>query len=161
MQIHTVLAAAALLVFVGAAPARSADVSAGRTAFRLQCALCHSAEPNDGGGGDAPNLMTVVGRHAAGLPNYPYSKALTNSGLTWDPATLDRFLSAPAAMVPGSAMRTAVTEQDTRANIVAYLQSVSATHPAANVAPTLAMPHPKAGSEDWRQEGAGRGGRGE
>ena len=80
MQIHiqgavrrpSVLAATALLVLVGPAPARAADVNAGRTAFRLQCALCHSAEPNDGGGGDAPNLMSVVGRRAAGLPNYPY-----------------------------------------------------------------------------------------
>src|ERR1700678_1224674 len=96
----SVLAAAALLVFLGSAPARSADVNAGRTAFRLQCALCHSAEPNDGGGGDAPNLMTAVGRRAAGLPSYPYSKALADSGLTWDPAVLDRFLSSPAAMVP-------------------------------------------------------------
>src|ERR1035438_5185537 len=124
MQIHipgairspSVLAATALLVLVGSTPARSADANAGRTAFRLKCALCHSAEPNDGGGGDAPNLMTVVGRRAAGLPNYPYSKALADSGLTWDPATLDRFLSSPAAMVPGSTMSMAVMEQDTRAN---------------------------------------------
>src|SRR5580658_9402051 len=104
----SVLAATALLVFVGSAPARAADVNAGRTAFRLQCALCHSAEPNDGGGGDAPNLMTIVGRRAAGLPNYPYSSALAGSGLTWDAATLDRFLSSPPAMVPGSTMRMAV-----------------------------------------------------
>jgi hypothetical protein len=164
MQIHipgtirgpSVLAAAALLVLVGSAPARSADVNAGRTAFRLQCALCHSAEPNDGGGGDAPNLMTVVGRRAAGLPNYPYSSALANSGLTWDAATLDRFLSSPPAMVPGSTMRMAVKDQDTRANIVAYLQSVGATIATVNVAPSLATPHPKAGSEDWRQDVPGR-----
>jgi len=164
MQIHiqgavrrpSVLAATALLVLVGPAPARAADVNAGRTAFRLQCALCHSAEPNDGGGGDAPNLMSVVGRRAAGLPNYPYSKALTDSGLTWDRATLDRFLNSPAAMVPGSTMRMAVTDQNTRANIVAYLQSVGATSATANVAPAMTTAHPKAGSEDWRQDVPGR-----
>jgi hypothetical protein len=164
MQIHipgtirglSVLAAAALLGLVGSAPAHAADVIAGRAAFRLQCALCHSAESNDGGGGDAPNLMTVVGRRAAGLPNYPYSSALVGSGLTWDLATLDRFLSSPAAMVSGSSMRMAVTDAETRADIVAYLQSVGATSATANLAPAMTMPHPKAGSEDWRQDAPGR-----
>ena len=152
----SVLAAAALLVCLGPAYAHCADVNAGRTAFRLQCALCHSAEPNDGGGGDAPNLMSVVGRRAAGLENYPYSNALANSGLTWDPATLDRFLISPPAMVAGSTMRMAVTDQDTRANIVAYLQAAGAMSATANAVPTTMTPHPKAGSEDWRQDAPGR-----
>jgi hypothetical protein len=105
---------------------------------------------------NAPNLMSVAGRSAAGLPNYPYSQALVHSGLTWDPATLDRFLSSPAAMVSGSSVRMAVTDQDTRANIVAYLQAVGGTSPTATVASWPMTPHPKAGSEDWRQDAPGR-----
>jgi glucose/arabinose dehydrogenase len=153
----SMLAAAGVVALVGSGPILSADIDAGRTAFRQQCSLCHSAEANDGGGGDAPNLMGVLGRRAAAIPKYPYSKALAASGLTWDAATLDRFLSAPAAVVPGSFMRVAVPEQDTRANIIAYLQATGATSAAANtpVSATNA-PQAKKGSEDWRQDVPGR-----
>jgi glucose/arabinose dehydrogenase len=153
----SMLAAAGMLVLLGSAPIRSASVDAGRTAFRQQCALCHSAEANDGGGGDAPNLMGVFGRRAAALPNYPYSKALAASALTWDAATLDRFLSAPAAVVPGSFMRVSVPEQDTRENIIAYLQAAGAASATANATvPATNAPQAKKGSEDWRQDAPGR-----
>jgi glucose/arabinose dehydrogenase len=142
---------------MGFAPVWSASIDAGRAAFRQQCALCHSAEANDGGGGDAPNLLGVFGRRAAGLANYPYSKALLASGLTWDAATLDRFLSAPAAVVPGSFMRVAVPEQDTRASIIAYLQATGAASAAVNASVSVASARkPKKGSEDWRQDAPGR-----
>ena len=154
---RSMLAAAGVLVLVGSAPIRSASVDAGRAAFRQQCALCHSAEANDGGGGDAPNLMGVFGRRAAGLPNYPYSKALAASALTWDAATLDRFLSAPAALVPGSFMRVAVPEQATREDIIAYLQAAGAASAAASATvPATNAPQAKKGSEDWRQDAPGR-----
>ena len=52
----TVLALAA-----GAVPALAADANAGKNFFRAQCALCHSAEPNDNGGAQGPNLNGVFG----------------------------------------------------------------------------------------------------
>ena len=57
----TVLALAA-----GAVPAAlAADANAGKTFFRAQCALCHSAEANDNGGAQGPTLQGVFGRHSA------------------------------------------------------------------------------------------------
>jgi glucose/arabinose dehydrogenase/cytochrome c2 len=146
--------------------ATAADPNAGKLAFREQCALCHSAEPSDNGGSQGPSLNGVFGRHAAGDPSYPYTKPLANSGLTWDAPTLDRFLSAPNALVPGSAMVVAVTDNDTRANIIAYFQAVkegrfedvastSATPPPPQQT-SLTAAAPTKGSADWKQDAPGR-----
>src|SRR5262245_12647326 len=90
----------ALLAYGAAAAA--ADANAGKNAFRAQCALCHSAEPTDNGGAQGPDLNGVFGRHAAGNPAFTYTAALKGSNLTWDAATLDRFLASPTTVVPGS-----------------------------------------------------------
>src|SRR5690349_24849602 len=87
-----------------AVPALGADANAGKTFFRAQCALCHTAEPNDNGGAQGPNLQGVIGRHAATGAGFSYTPAMKNSNLTWDAATLDRFLASPTTVVPGSAM---------------------------------------------------------
>jgi cytochrome c len=67
-----------------------------------QCMSCHSVEAGKNLIG--PSLHGVVGRKAASLPNYAYSEALKNSGLTWDEATLDKWLANPAKDVPGNKM---------------------------------------------------------
>ena len=47
-------------------PVLAADADAGRALFRQQCAVCHTAEPNDNGGAQGPSLIGVYRRHAAG-----------------------------------------------------------------------------------------------
>jgi cytochrome c len=47
--------------------------------------------------------------------------ALKNSGLTWDPATLDRWLSNPSALVPGTKMFFKIDDVQARADIISYL----------------------------------------
>lgn len=49
-------------------------------------------------------VSCVLGRRAASLPNFGYSKALRGSGLIWDAAALDRFLTNPTTAVPGTTM---------------------------------------------------------
>ena len=80
--------------------ATAADVSAGKTLFKQQCSVCHTAEPNDNGGAQGPNLNGVFGRHSAST-DFSYTPAMKKSGLTWDAATLDRFLTSPTTVVPG------------------------------------------------------------
>ena len=58
-------AAAALAAMACVAPAWGADANAGKNFFRVQCALCHSAEPNDNGGAQGPSLNGVLGRPKA------------------------------------------------------------------------------------------------
>jgi glucose/arabinose dehydrogenase len=153
----TLLSSPALLVQLVSMPASAADANAGRMAFREQCSLCHSAEANDGGGGDAPSLIGVFGRHAASQPGYPYSKALAASGLIWDAATLDRFLNSPTTLVPGVAMRVSVPEQTTRDDLIAFLETAGASAAPAPT-PIVATPAQRSarGAEDWRQDAPGR-----
>jgi len=69
----------------------------------LRCASCHNiddtASPKIG-----PNLKGVIGRRAGSLPGYNYSGAMRSQTFTWDEATLDRWLTKPSELVPGTAM---------------------------------------------------------
>lgn len=98
------------------------DAAAGETAF-VQCRVCHAVEPNRGGVG--PSLHQVVGRPAGSLPGYGYSAAMKSSGLTWDGATLYRFLETPMQIVPGTKMAYAgMQDPQKRADVIAYLESL-------------------------------------
>jgi glucose/arabinose dehydrogenase/cytochrome c2 len=160
--------AALLAGLVCAAPAFAADPNAGKAVFRAQCALCHSAEPGDNGGAQGPNLHGVFGRHSAST-DFGYTAALKASGLTWDAATLNRFLTSPTTVVPGSAMVIPVPDNTERANLIAYFQGVKdgtfkpTTPNFARGAggPPPAGPAPGAdkpikGFDDWKNDVPGR-----
>ncbi|MEM7701172.1 MAG: c-type cytochrome [Pseudomonadota bacterium] len=99
-------------------------VALGEEVFQ-QCTGCHNADPG-GPNMAGPNLHGIVGKAAGTNPDYPYSEAMASSGLTWDFATLDRFLANPAAYVEGTSMVAgAVRDGEERAAIVAYLASTS------------------------------------
>ncbi len=51
-----------------------------------------------------PDLAGVIGRKAGSMAGFSYSPALARAGLTWDEATLDKWLTAPTRMVPGTIM---------------------------------------------------------
>jgi cytochrome c len=113
-----------------AATAHAADAAKGKVKFDEACAMCHSAVPGDGQGGMGPNLYSLSGK-AAGTADkaFPYTAALKGSKLVWNAATLDRFLAAPAKVVPGTEMVVAIPAKATRDDVVAYL--LSAKKPAA------------------------------
>jgi cytochrome c len=116
----------AVLAFDGAAYA--ADAVAGKAYFTQVCAQCHSAEPNDGGGEMGPTLFGLFGRNAAvGDEMFPYSKALQDSKLVWNAATLDRFLAEPMTTVPGTTMPVQIPAQKDRDDVIAYFQSLAGT----------------------------------
>jgi cytochrome c len=67
------------------------------------CAHCHQI----GKGArmaTGPVLEGLIGRKAGTLAGYPFSDAMRNSGLTWDEATLDRFIASPQSVVPDTRM---------------------------------------------------------
>jgi len=99
-------------------------VAAGEAAFAV-CSGCHVAEKGAASMA-GPNLHGVFGRKAGALDDFAYSEALAGSGITWDIASLDRFLASPTGYVEGTSMAAgAVTDADQRAAIVAYLRSLS------------------------------------
>lgn len=107
-------------------PAMAQDPNAGKATFSAQCGLCHSAEPGDNGGAQGPSLQGVFGREAASSGAFTYTRALQNSGLSWDAATLDRFLASPTSVVPGSSMVVPLASDSDRANVIAYFESLKA-----------------------------------
>ena len=67
-----------------------------------QCVSCHAVKAGVNGVG--PTLFGIVGKKAASEPGYPYSDPLKAANLTWDEATLDKWLTGPMQMVPGTKM---------------------------------------------------------
>jgi glucose/arabinose dehydrogenase len=150
------------VALVATAPAWAADAGAGKLFFSQQCSLCHSAAPGDDGGAQGPSLIGLFGRPAASDPNFGYTRELKASRLTWNAPTLDRFLSAPTSVVPGTAMVSAVPGSTDRANLIAYFQGLgdgSFKAPAAQTAgsPPGATPTPiPTNGGDWREDRPGR-----
>lgn len=78
-----------------------------------------------GQNGIGPSLAGVFGTKAAEVPGYEFSTAMKDSGLTWDEATLDRYLEAPREVVPGTKMTFAGLKDETkRSAVIDYLKSI-------------------------------------
>lgn len=107
------------------------DAAAGKTVFANQCASCHTTEAGKNGFG--PSLAGVLGRKAGSVAGYKYSDAMANSGLAWDGANLDQFLTSSTTKVPGTAMAVSLTDAKARADVIAYLATLGAA-PAASAA---------------------------
>ena len=96
----------------------------GAKLFRNQCATCHTlsaAEPPRQG----PTLDHVIGRKIGSIDSYKYTAGYRESGGNWDDATLDKYLTNPAAMFPGSTMAYRQANPTTRQAIIAYLKEQS------------------------------------
>jgi cytochrome c len=93
------------------------DPVRGKTLYQ-GCEACHSINDNDLG----PRHRGVVGRRAGSVEDYSYSIALKNSGLTWNEANLDRWLTNPSALVPGTKMFFQIADAQSRADIIAFLK---------------------------------------
>ncbi len=116
------LVALTAIAALSASTAFAADVEAGAKVFKTQCTACHSNVEHKKLIG--PSLFGVVGRKA-GTEDFAYSEANKNSGITWDAATLDKYLVSPRTMVPGTKMTYAGLKNDEqRANLIAYLATV-------------------------------------
>jgi cytochrome c len=112
-----VLLASAVLLS-GEAPAIPA-LPDGGALFHQRCEGCHSVTPGEISP-LAPNLAGVVDRSAAST-GYDYSAALRASQLVWSRDNLDRFLSGPSHLVPGTRMAIFVPDPQARATIIDYL----------------------------------------
>ena len=91
-----------LVLAVSAGAAAAQDVSAGETSFK-KCLPCHDV------GEDAQNKVGPVlngldGRKAGTAPDYNYSDANKNSGITWNEASFKEYIQDPRAKVPGTKM---------------------------------------------------------
>ena len=101
----------------------SAPLAVAEPASFAQCKACHSVEPGKNGIG--PSLAGIFGDRAAIVPGFEFSDAMKNSGLTWNQATLDRYLTDPRGVVPGTKMSFGgVKDAAKRQEIINYLKTI-------------------------------------
>ena len=112
------------LALGGLAPAsEAADPSTGKSVFSSTCSICHSVQPGKNMVG--PSLFGLVGRKTGSVPGFHYSPANQNANLTWDGATLDKYLQSPRAVIPGTIMTYGGLKDDAkRSELIAYLATV-------------------------------------
>ena len=104
------------------AQASAASAGDAPAAFR-QCTVCHATEPDRNLIG--PSLAGVHDRKAGSVAGFPYSTALKESGLSWDDATLDRFLESPMKAVPGTKMVFAgIKDPVARREVISHLKAL-------------------------------------
>lgn len=115
------LAALSIGISAGAAadPVPAGDPERGKALYQ-GCQACHSVDENDLG----PRHRGVVGRIAGSVEDYAYSKALKQSGLTWNDSTLDQWLTNPSALVPGTKMFFKLDDPQARADVISYLKQL-------------------------------------
>ena len=113
------------------------DVAAGEQVFK-KCTACHTINAG-GANGIGPNLHGVPGEAVgSGHGGFAFSDALKSHGGTWDWATLDEWLKAPAKFAPGTKMSFAgLSKGADRANLMLYMNAEGGklTVPAADAAP--------------------------
>jgi cytochrome c len=129
-SIRRALVAAAALV-IGTSVTRADDAAKPAAAcdaaraerVATQCMICHTVG-EDEGSSVGPGLWGMYGRKAASVPGFPYSKAFRALELSWTEAELDRFLTQPMAMVPGTMMAFAgLRDPADRAAIICRLKA--------------------------------------
>jgi cytochrome c len=121
------LLTASLVVLFGCEAAMAQDEPAttpgdeGAMAFNKHCRNCHSSKAGDNRIG--PSLNGIVGKQAGQVSSYgKYSGAL--EGITWDEATLDKFITDPQSVAPGTNMLyPAVQDAAERKKIIEFLKT--------------------------------------
>jgi cytochrome c len=98
--------------------ARAGDAANGKALFERRCTGCHALDGNREG----PQLAGVFGRKAGTVTGFDYSPGLKNSGITWNEANLERWLSGPDLIVPDTKMDFHVPKAQERADLIAYFR---------------------------------------
>jgi len=112
-----ILSAFCLLLRPVWAAGLTGDAARGEQIYQA-CEDCHSLDKNDVG----PRHRGVYGRRAGSLADYDYSDALKSANIVWNEETLDKWLTNPQAVAPGSKMVFHLESPQDRADVIAYLK---------------------------------------
>ncbi len=100
------------------------DLVHGEKVFK-KCSACHMIV-SGGKNMIGPNLWNVIGRPAAAISDYNYSKAMKEYGKNWTFEEMNAYLIKPQAYIKGTKMAFAglIKEKD-RASVILYMNSKS------------------------------------
>lgn len=101
------------------------DPERGRLVFG-RCRTCHFTDA-DAGHGNGPNLHRIFGKVAGKQAGFDYySPQFEAAQFVWTPGILYVWLENPMAAMPGTSMMSAgVPDPQERADLIAYLGSVT------------------------------------
>ena len=121
------------------AGARADDVAAGEQSFK-KCFPCHSigeGAKNKVG----PELNGLDGRHSGTAPEYNYSDANKNSGITWNEATFKEYIKDPRAKIPNTKMIfPGIKNEKEAGDLWAYLKAVRSGRQERSRLPAATVP---------------------
>jgi cytochrome c len=102
MQKPTLSALVVIVSSLAATAAFAQDVAAGKISFN-KCIACHAI--GEGARNKVgPELNGLDGRKSGTAPDYSYSEANKNSGITWNAAEFKDYIKDPRAKIPGTKM---------------------------------------------------------
>jgi cytochrome c len=123
-KMHILIVASAFVISAAFAEAAAAeDKGKGSELFNNNCRTCHSWKEGDNRLG--PNLHGIVGRKAGSVSGFNYSGSMKSAGITWDEATLEKFITNPDSVVQNNNMKpfTGISDAATRKGIIDFLKS--------------------------------------
>jgi cytochrome c len=94
------------------------DPVRGQAIFEKRCIGCHSLDKNNEG----PKLRDVFGRTSGTAASYDYSPALKKAAIVWDESSLEKWLTDPDMVVPGTNMDFQVAKPQERQDLISYLK---------------------------------------
>jgi cytochrome c len=111
----------ALALWLLASMLRAESSVDGKLLFERRCTGCHALDTVKVG----PPLRSIFLSASGKDPKFRYSEGLKKAGLTWDAATLDRWLTDPDSVAPDNDMPFRLNDAKQREAIIAYLRQVS------------------------------------
>lgn len=127
-RVLPVLAATVLsvgILSVAATQAQAAGDAAQGLKVYNKCKICHTV---DKGGKNlvGPNLYGIIGRKAATVQGFAYSKSLAEMNITWDEQNLAEYLADPRKFNPGTKMAfVGLKKQSELDDVIAYLKEAA------------------------------------
>tara|TARA_Y200000002_G_scaffold260275_1_gene215940 strand:- start:529 stop:1074 length:546 start_codon:yes stop_codon:yes gene_type:complete len=102
------------------------NLAHGEKVFK-KCSACHMIA-SDGKNMIGPNLWGVIGRNAASISDYKYSKAMVAYGKNWTFEEMNSYLIKPQAYIKGTKMAFAgLRKEKDRASVILYMNSKSSS----------------------------------
>lgn len=109
---------------------QSADLSNGQAKFAV-CAACHTLTQG-GANMTGPNLWGVFGRKAGSETSFSYSDDMKNAGWTWDADHIEKWITNPRAVLPGTKMTfLGMADPNDRRDVIAYVKVSTSPAPTS------------------------------
>ena len=121
MRRMAILTAAVLGFAAGFTLWSAGSAQRGEELFQRTCTGCHALDNEKEG----PRLRGVFGRASGAVPGFPYSEGLKKARVVWDEKLLDQWLTDTESVSQANDMAFRLEDAGARADIIAYLKTLS------------------------------------